>query len=40
MAAAKSMAAGEWKQASDLISRIKIWDLLPDSEGIKEMLKT
>lgn len=40
MAAAKAMAVGEWKQCRDYINAIKIWDLLPNADKIKETLST
>lgn len=39
MCAAKSLSIGDWKSARDLISVIKIWDLLPDTDSIKAMLE-
>lgn len=39
MAAAKAMSAADWKSARDLICDIKIWDLLPNTTQIKEMLQ-
>ncbi|CCX15869.1 eukaryotic translation initiation factor 3 subunit 8 N-terminus-domain-containing protein [Pyronema domesticum] len=38
MQAAKALAAGEWKKSSELIHAIKIWDLLPEPQKIKDML--
>ncbi|KAK7512522.1 eukaryotic translation initiation factor-like protein 3 subunit 8 [Phyllosticta citriasiana] len=38
MQASKALAAGEWKKAVDLISAIKIWDLMAQSDKIKVML--
>ncbi|EGF78398.1 hypothetical protein BATDEDRAFT_13212 [Batrachochytrium dendrobatidis JAM81] len=38
MAAAKSMAAGDWKSCRDYINHIKIWDLLSNAEKAKETL--
>ncbi|CAG8502294.1 23130_t:CDS:2 [Cetraspora pellucida] len=38
MGAAKALAAGEWKRCQELISAIKIWDLMPKTQKIKEML--
>lgn len=38
MGAAKAMAAGEWQKARELIVAIKIWELLPNPDQIKEML--
>ncbi|KAG0132057.1 eukaryotic translation initiation factor 3 subunit 8 N-terminus-domain-containing protein [Tuber indicum] len=38
MQSAKALAAGEWKRSSELIHAIKIWDLLPEPQKIKEML--
>lgn len=39
MQASKALAAGEWKKAADFITSIKIWELLPKSTEIKEMLE-
>jgi translation initiation factor 3 subunit C len=39
MQASKALAAGEWKKAAEFITTIKIWDLLPKSAEIKEMLE-
>ena len=36
--AAKALAAGDWRKSASFINAIKIWDLLPQSEKIKEML--
>ncbi|KAI9088032.1 eukaryotic translation initiation factor 3 subunit 8 N-terminus-domain-containing protein [Phlyctochytrium arcticum] len=38
MGAAKALAAGEWQRCRDLIHAIKIWDLMPNTEKIKNML--
>jgi translation initiation factor 3 subunit C len=38
MQASRALAAGEWKKSSSLINAIKIWDLMPAPEKIKEML--
>lgn len=38
MQASKALSAGEWKKSAELISQIKIWDLMADSAKIKEML--
>ncbi|KAF8954080.1 Translation initiation factor 3 subunit c [Entomortierella lignicola] len=38
MGAAKALAAGEWQKSVELINAIKIWDLMPGSDKIKEML--
>lgn len=38
MQASKALAAGEWKKSTELIHSIKIWDLLPDPQKIKDML--
>ncbi|CAG8602823.1 14158_t:CDS:10 [Rhizophagus irregularis] len=38
MGAAKALAAGEWQKCQELISAIKIWDLMPETQKIKEML--
>ncbi|TPX31340.1 hypothetical protein SmJEL517_g05301 [Synchytrium microbalum] len=38
MASAKALANGDWQKCTELISSIKIWDLMPNSASIKEML--
>ncbi|KAG0330427.1 Translation initiation factor 3 subunit c [Podila humilis] len=38
MGAAKALASGEWQQSVELIHAIKIWELMPNSDKIKEML--
>nr|OQO29295.1 Eukaryotic translation initiation factor 3 subunit C [Rachicladosporium sp. CCFEE 5018] len=38
MLASKALAAGLWKHAADLITSIKIWELIPNKEGIITML--
>ncbi|KAF9346993.1 Translation initiation factor 3 subunit c [Mortierella sp. AD094] len=38
MGAAKALAAGEWQKSVELINAIKIWDLMPEANKIKEML--
>ncbi|KAI9897623.1 hypothetical protein N3K66_007479 [Trichothecium roseum] len=38
MQASKALAAGEWKKAITFIHNIKIWDLMPNTEDIKNML--
>ncbi|KNG49610.1 eukaryotic translation initiation factor 3 subunit c [Stemphylium lycopersici] len=38
MQASKALSAGEWKKAADFINSIKIWELMANSEKIKEML--
>ncbi|ODA80886.1 hypothetical protein RJ55_03846 [Drechmeria coniospora] len=38
MQASKALAAGEWKKSTTFIHSIKIWELMPNSEEIKEML--
>ncbi|KAL2832466.1 eukaryotic translation initiation factor 3 subunit 8 N-terminus-domain-containing protein [Aspergillus cavernicola] len=35
---AKFLAAGEWKKAAEMLNSIKIWELMPQPEKIKEML--
>jgi translation initiation factor 3 subunit C len=35
---AKFLAAGDWKKAASMLSSIKIWDLMPQPDKIKEML--
>ncbi|KAK5788559.1 hypothetical protein VI817_009517 [Penicillium citrinum] len=35
---AKFLAAGDWKKAASMLASIKIWDLMPNPEKIKEML--
>ncbi|KAF7187821.1 Eukaryotic translation initiation factor 3 subunit C [Pseudocercospora fuligena] len=39
MQASKALAAGEWKKAAEFITSIKIWDLLPKADEIKQMLE-
>ncbi|KAF1837019.1 eukaryotic translation initiation factor 3 subunit C [Decorospora gaudefroyi] len=38
MQASKALSAGEWKKAAEFINSIKIWELMANSEKIKEML--
>lgn len=38
MQASKALSAGEWKKAAEFINSIKIWELMANSEAIKEML--
>ncbi|CAG8582803.1 11061_t:CDS:2, partial [Ambispora gerdemannii] len=38
MGAAKALAGGEWQKCQELIGAIKIWDLMPETQKIKEML--
>ncbi|ORZ12151.1 eukaryotic translation initiation factor 3 subunit 8 N-terminus-domain-containing protein [Lobosporangium transversale] len=38
MGAAKALASAEWQKSIDLINSIKIWELMPSSDKIKEML--
>jgi len=38
MGASKALASGEWEKCRDLITSIKIWDLMPNTEEIKKML--
>ncbi|RAH51065.1 translation initiation factor eIF3 core subunit c [Aspergillus brunneoviolaceus CBS 621.78] len=35
---AKFLAAGDWKKAAEMLNSIKIWDLMPQPEKVKEML--
>ena len=35
---AKFLAAGDWKKAATMLNSIKIWDLMPQPDKIKEML--
>ncbi|KAI9044284.1 translation initiation factor eIF3 core subunit c [Aspergillus affinis] len=35
---AKFLAAGDWKKAAEMLGSIKIWDLMPQPDKIKEML--
>ncbi|EAW13411.1 translation initiation factor eIF3 core subunit c [Aspergillus clavatus NRRL 1] len=35
---AKFLAAGDWKKAAEMLNSIKIWELMPQPEKIKEML--
>ncbi|GAM91470.1 hypothetical protein ANO11243_095210 [Dothideomycetidae sp. 11243] len=38
MQASKALAQGEWKKSTELITSIKIWDLVPQADKIKTML--
>jgi len=38
MGAAKALSIGEWERSVELIKAIKIWELMPGSDKIKEML--
>ncbi|CAM0136459.1 Translation initiation factor 3 subunit c [Umbelopsis sp. WA50703] len=38
MGAAKALASGEWEKSRELIMAIKIWDLMPNTQHIKDML--
>ena len=38
MQASKALAAGEWKKATTFIHSIKIWELMPQADDIKNML--
>ncbi|KAJ3107916.1 Translation initiation factor 3 subunit c [Phlyctochytrium planicorne] len=38
MGASRALSNGEWQKCQQLIVAIKIWDLMPDSDLIKEML--
>ncbi|KAI8374254.1 eukaryotic translation initiation factor 3 subunit 8 N-terminus-domain-containing protein [Radiomyces spectabilis] len=38
MSAAKALASGEWERAKDYILAIKIWDLMTETQQIKDML--
>lgn len=38
MGAAKALASGEWEKSRDLIMAIKIWELMPNTQDIKDML--
>ncbi|KAF2803711.1 eukaryotic translation initiation factor 3 subunit C [Mytilinidion resinicola] len=38
MQASKALAAGEWKKSAEFINSIKIWELMANSEKIKDML--
>ncbi|KAG0368748.1 eukaryotic translation initiation factor 3 subunit 8 [Gamsiella multidivaricata] len=38
MGAAKALAGGEWQKSIELINAIKIWELMPLADKIKEML--
>ncbi|KAJ1540177.1 Eukaryotic translation initiation factor 3 subunit C, partial [Cladochytrium tenue] len=40
MAASKALAEGSWEKSRDLVSSIKIWDLMQDAAKIKEMLES
>jgi translation initiation factor 3 subunit C len=38
MSAAKALASGEWEKAKDFILAIKVWDLMTETQMIKDML--
>ncbi|KAK9356725.1 eukaryotic translation initiation factor 3 subunit 8 N-terminus-domain-containing protein [Lipomyces doorenjongii] len=38
MQASKALATGDWAKARELIRAIKIWDLIPGTDNIKQML--
>ena len=38
MQASRALAAGDWKKSVELVNAIKIWELVSQSEKIKEML--
>lgn len=38
MSAAKALASGEWEKAKDFILAIKVWDLMVETQDIKDML--
>lgn len=38
MQASKALASGDWARAKELIRAIKIWELMPETEQIKDML--
>ncbi|KAG0276146.1 Translation initiation factor 3 subunit c [Linnemannia exigua] len=38
MGAAKALSNGEWQKSMELINAIKIWELMPETQKIKEML--
>jgi translation initiation factor 3 subunit C len=38
MAASKAMAQGEWAQCNDYITKMKVWDFLPNAASVKEKL--
>ncbi|KAF9129181.1 Translation initiation factor 3 subunit c [Mortierella sp. 14UC] len=38
MGAAKTLSNGEWQKSVELINAIKIWELMPEAQKIKEML--
>lgn len=40
MQASRSLATGDWKKCCELIKSIKIWDLMPETQKIKDILTT
>ncbi|KAF2712304.1 eukaryotic translation initiation factor 3 subunit C [Pleomassaria siparia CBS 279.74] len=38
MQASKALSAGEWKKSADFINSIKIWELMANTEKIRDML--
>jgi len=39
IAAAKSLSNGDWKKCADLLLTLPVWNLVPNSEAVKSMLK-
>lgn len=39
MHAAKALQAGDWKKSVELLNSLKIWNLFPESEKIRELIK-
>jgi translation initiation factor 3 subunit C len=39
MHAAKALQAGDWKKSSELLASLKIWNLFPESENVKNLIR-
>ncbi|CDR44217.1 CYFA0S14e00936g1_1 [Cyberlindnera fabianii] len=39
MHAAKALQAGEWKKSAEMLTTLKIWNLVPESDKLREMIK-
>lgn len=39
MAAARALSRGDWEKAYTFITALKMWALVPNSDGVKAMLK-
>ena len=39
MAAARALSRGDWERAFTLITALKMWGLMPNRDGVMNMLK-